>query len=327
MVARLAARYPNVSYGWTPAREDDVWVAFATRVRLAQDYLRYLDRRYDRAPKLRQRAKERTPLLVQWLVERLGCRVRPGRAVLRAALRAIERAVPIDPVLDAFFRSHRPDVVLLTPLIDLGSPQLDLLKSANAQALRTVLCVGSWDHLSSKALIWILPDLITVFKAVTLGSLGSLLALLYLWRFEGYSRSVRIIDWGRTFMAIGGSRVVARLLDGWVRGAAERGVPVLIIGAGDTGERVCRALRHGARPGCRVVGFLDDDAKKHGNRIHGCGVIGGRERLHDILRTHQIREVLVAVGDPPGALLEEVRRCCEPHGVTWQVVTAGIVNA
>ncbi len=179
---------------------------------------------------------------------------------------------------------------------------------------------GVWRYLS-------LPDLITVFKAVTLGSLASLLALLYLWRFEGYSRAVLIIDWVLTFMAIGGSRVVERLLNEWIHAAVERGVPVLIIGAGDTGERVCRYLQHGARPPCRVVGFLDDDVRKHGNLIHGCRVLGGRASLPAILRAHQARQVLVAISDPPGALLEEVRRSCEPLGVTWQVVTAGIVNA
>ncbi len=179
---------------------------------------------------------------------------------------------------------------------------------------------GVWRYLS-------LSDLTTVFRAVTLGSLGSLLALLYLWRFEGYSRAVLIIDWALTFLAVGGSRVVERLLDEWISAAAARGVPVLIIGAGDTGERVFRYLRHAARPTCRVVGFLDDDARKHGSLIHGCRVLGGRAKLASVLRDHQVRQVLVAVSDPPGALLEEVRCCCEPLGVTWKVVTAGIVNA
>ena len=171
-----------------------------------------------------------------------------------------------------------------------------------------------------------LSDLITVFKAATLGSLGSLLALLYLWRFEGYSRAVLIIDWMLTFLAIGGSRVVERLLDEWISAAVAPGVPVVIIGAGDTGERVFRALRHDARPACRVIGFLDDDARKHGNLIHGCVILGGCARLPSLLRAHQVRQVLVAINDPPGELLEHVRRCCEPLGVAWKVVTAGIVN-
>ena len=179
---------------------------------------------------------------------------------------------------------------------------------------------GVWRYLG-------LSDLLTVLKAVTLGSLASLLALLYLWRFEGYSRAVLIIDWMLTFLAIGGSRVVERLLDEWVNAAIERGIPVLILGAGDTGERVLRYLRHDVRPSRRVVGFLDDDAKKHGNLIHGCVVMGGRAKLSHVLQSRQVREVLVAINDPPGELLEYVRRCCEPLGVTWKVVTAGVTNA
>ncbi len=179
---------------------------------------------------------------------------------------------------------------------------------------------GVWRYLG-------LSDVITVFKAVTLGSLCSLLALLYLWRFEGYSRAVLVIDWMLTFLAVGGSRVVERLLDEWINAAVQQGVPIVILGAGDTGERVLRYLRRDARPGRRVVGFLDDDIRKHGDLIHGCVVLGGRAKLADLVRTHQVRQVLVAISDPPGELLEHVRRCCEPAGVTWKVVTAGVTDA
>ena len=179
---------------------------------------------------------------------------------------------------------------------------------------------GLWRYLG-------LSDVLTVFKAVTLGSLCSMLALLFLWRFEGYSRAVLIIDWMLTFLAVGGSRVVERLLDEWVTAAAERSVPALILGAGDTGERVLRYLQHEAQPALRVVGFLDDDPRKHRNIIHGYVVFGGRARLADTIRQHQVRQVLVAISDPPGELLEHVRRCCEPAGVAWKVVTAGVTDA
>ena len=68
-------------------------------------------------------------------------------------LRQFEQAVPRSRELEAFYREQKPDVVLITPLVDLGSPQLDHYLSARALGLRTVLCVGSWDHLSSKSLL------------------------------------------------------------------------------------------------------------------------------------------------------------------------------
>jgi hypothetical protein len=170
MVERLAVRYPGVTIGWTPRREkDDEWLDLSTKIRLSQDYLRYLAHEYDRAPQLRRRAKERTPPATVRLVERMGFRRRPGRVLLGAVLAALEDGLPRYEAYDAFMREMAPDVVLLTPLIDLGSPQLDLLKSANALGLRTVLGVGSWDHLSSKALIRIQPDLVTVWNQTQRG--------------------------------------------------------------------------------------------------------------------------------------------------------------
>jgi UDP-GlcNAc:undecaprenyl-phosphate GlcNAc-1-phosphate transferase len=173
-----------------------------------------------------------------------------------------------------------------------------------------------------------LSDLLAVVKAVSLSSILTALALVYLWRFEGFSRSVLVIDWMLTLLGVGGSRVAGRLLDQWVRAAAEQQqVPVLIIGAGDAGERV---LRHLAQVGAReqrVVGFLDDDTSKWGDQIHGIPVLGTRAHLAELLQRERIREVLIAIHDPPGDLLQHIQRCCEPLGVTWKVVTAGLVDA
>ncbi|MEW5984283.1 MAG: hypothetical protein AB1806_18175 [Acidobacteriota bacterium] len=165
MVERLAARFPGVTIGWTPRRDrTDLWVELASRIRLSQDYLRYLEHTYDVAPMLRRRAKERTPPGTVWLVERAGFRFRPGRALLRWLFAVLEDGVPAHPPYVRLMHDERPDAVILTPLIDLGSPQLDLLKGARAAGCRTMLAVGSWDHLSSKALIRIQPDVMTVWN-------------------------------------------------------------------------------------------------------------------------------------------------------------------
>ena len=54
--------------------------------------------------------------------------------------------------------------MLLTPLIDLGSSQIDYLRAARALGIPTALCVWSWDHLSSKALIRECPDRVFVWN-------------------------------------------------------------------------------------------------------------------------------------------------------------------
>jgi hypothetical protein len=80
-------------------------------------------------------------------------------------LRACERAIPRSPEIDEYLRGHAADVVLFTPLIGLvASPQLDYLQSAQALGYPTALCVWSWDHLSSKAILRSLPDRVFVWN-------------------------------------------------------------------------------------------------------------------------------------------------------------------
>lgn len=165
MVEAIARAHPRVSVGRSPKRVNDPWMDPASSIRLGHDYLRFLDRRFSQTPELRRRARQRAPALVRVLVHRLGFAVRPARAILRRLLALIDEAFPIYPPFEAFLRHERPDVVIFSPLIDLGSPQIDLLKAAKAVGLRTVLAVGSWDHLSSKALIRYEPDLVTVWNA------------------------------------------------------------------------------------------------------------------------------------------------------------------
>ena len=159
LVDRLAAELPRITVGNVPARADARWFAIATVLRRSLDFLRYDAPIYDDTPKLRERAWDRTPQLALSLA-RL-----PGRRVVENALDAMDRAIPTDAAIDAFIDEQAPDLVLLTPLIELGSPQLDLLKSARARRIPTALAVWSWDHLTSKARIRQAPDRVLVWNA------------------------------------------------------------------------------------------------------------------------------------------------------------------
>ena len=164
MVERLAAAHPGISIGWVPEREDR-WASVTARLRMTIDYLRYLDAAYDAMPKLRARARERAPRLGLWLAAAGSAGGSAGRRALSAVLRACERATPRSARIDAYLRDQNPDVVLFTPLIGLvASPQLDHLESAKALGYPTALCVWSWDHLSSKAIVRNVPDRVVVWN-------------------------------------------------------------------------------------------------------------------------------------------------------------------
>src|SRR6185503_11384711 len=89
---------------------------------------------------------------------------RPGRWLLSRLLHWCDRALPRDPAIDAFVQAERPDLVLVTPLVETGSPQADYLRSARALGVRTGLCVYSWDNLTNKGLIHDPLDVVTVWN-------------------------------------------------------------------------------------------------------------------------------------------------------------------
>jgi hypothetical protein len=61
-------------------------------------------------------------------------------------------------------RDQAPDVLLITPLVDLGSQQIDYVRAARRLGIPTALAVWSWDHLSSKAYIRECPERVFVWN-------------------------------------------------------------------------------------------------------------------------------------------------------------------
>jgi hypothetical protein len=161
---RLLDDLPEIQWSWADEAWSHKWIALAALVRSWLDYLRYFDPAYASAPRLRLRAAERVPAIVRRVTEWPVIRGGPARRALAASLRIVERALPRQEAVDEMMREHRPDVVLITPLLNLGSPQIEVLRSARAFGAKTALCVGSWDHLSSKSLIRELPDRVFVWN-------------------------------------------------------------------------------------------------------------------------------------------------------------------
>jgi UDP-GlcNAc:undecaprenyl-phosphate GlcNAc-1-phosphate transferase len=146
-------------------------------------------------------------------------------------------------------------------------------------------------------------DLLAVLKAVLAGSLASVLAILLLFRFEGYSRSLFVVDAMAAFLLISGSRFLFRALTE-ARHFPGTGVRVLVLGVGDAGDLAVRLLR--TMPGEKriAVGFLDGDLWLRSRRILGVPVLGRMEDLERVARETGARELVIARALPP----EEQRR-------------------
>jgi hypothetical protein len=166
IVERLAARHATVTFGMMPRRER-AYFFLASKIRLSLDYLRYLRPEFAKTPALRRRARVRTPRGVLSALRLPFLRAATGRRLVTRVLDRIDRALPPSPAIEAFLDEQHPDLAVITPLVGVvASSQLDLLRSVRARRIPSAVCVWSWDHLSSKAIIRDVPDRLFVWNDV-----------------------------------------------------------------------------------------------------------------------------------------------------------------
>ena len=179
---------------------------------------------------------------------------------------------------------------------------------------------GMWRYTS-------LIDLVNVCKAVFTSSLFIIMAVLMVHRFHGYPRSVFIIDGFLTFLTIGGIRVAIRLYfarrSGFeifpaIRMGERERKRLLIIGAGDAGEKLLREIRD--NPGLKFepVGFLDDNPDRQGRAIHGVPVLGTLENM--VRLRESFDEVLIAVPSSKGEEMRRIVEICERTGKRYRIM-------
>jgi len=163
-LAEDLALLPGVSHGRTPSYGDQPWFIVVRKIRQGLDYLRFLDSRYTPFAKLRDRAQARAPRFVTGLVRVPILRALGVRQVLMSVLTAIEKGMPRNDAMDAFLERVRPEVILFASVTHPRAAQIDHLRSARAKNIPSGVCVYSWDHLSSKAQIRVLPDRVFVWN-------------------------------------------------------------------------------------------------------------------------------------------------------------------
>ena len=169
---------------------------------------------------------------------------------------------------------------------------------------------GVWRYTSVR-------DLIVYSKAVTSGVVLSILAIVYLYHFRGFSRTIFMIFWGISLFFLAGSRLSFRIIAETLRrNTQDNGRRVLIYGAGDKGHLALREILHNHKLGLTPIGFIDDDVRKHKSMIQGFKVLGGRDRLADFVEKYDINELIIASQSIHPENLQASCSVCEQLGIT-----------
>ncbi|MCC6164913.1 MAG: hypothetical protein IT182_16310 [Acidobacteria bacterium] len=154
-------------------------------------------------------------------------------------------------------------------------------------------------------------DLIRLAQACAAGTVLSVLGVLGLYRFEGFSRAVFVIHGVLLFLLIAATRVSFRALDSALRRDSPDAEPVLVYGAGKGGLLVMRETRENPELGWRVVGFLDDDPSKHTTRVEGVRVFGGFDVMASAVRETGATRVVLSTPKLPAERRRILQQACD----------------
>jgi UDP-GlcNAc:undecaprenyl-phosphate GlcNAc-1-phosphate transferase len=161
-----------------------------------------------------------------------------------------------------------------------------------------------------------LEDLVRISKGVTCAALLSMAGLVFFYRFDGYSRIVLIVYSLLLLLGMAGSRLSFRLFGLAVARTRKEKIPVLVYGAGDGGEVVVRECRKNSQVAYQPIGFLDDDPRKEGRTVAGLHVLGGAEKLPEILQHNKVQGCIIS---SPSILAnghaEQIRNVCRERGL------------
>jgi len=165
-----------------------------------------------------------------------------------------------------------------------------------------------------------LRDLENLVKASLFSAVGVIVLGFILFESASIPRSVPFIDLCFTVLLAGGTRSIVRvlmespelsigavilqtILPGKVRRKTDQAA--LIVGAGDAGEMILREIMRSRSMNYVPVGFIDDDSSKRGQSIHNIPVLGGHERIPELVDRFNVVEIIIAI---PSATSETVRR-------------------
>jgi FlaA1/EpsC-like NDP-sugar epimerase/lipopolysaccharide/colanic/teichoic acid biosynthesis glycosyltransferase len=118
-------------------------------------------------------------------------------------------------------------------------------------------------------------------------------------------------------------RYRSRLLRGLASASRNggEGTRAIIYGAGDAGQHLAlRLLTHESGEIYDLVGFVDDDPRKQGQRIHGLPVLGGRPDLTPIVTWRHIDLIIIAINNVRGEDLRQILSAAQQTSAQIRII-------
>ena len=168
---------------------------------------------------------------------------------------------------------------------------------------------GMWRYTS-------LIDISNIVRANVVGALIFISVVGYFRGFQDIPRSIFLIDLILTISFTAASRIAIRLIYSHLLNPKPYRIVlntrVMIIGAGKTGEFICKQLLNDSKHRMEPVGFLDDNKKIHGQYIHGIKVKGSITSLPEHILDYD--EAIICCPNSPRNEVYRIIESCKNSG-------------
>lgn len=147
-----------------------------------------------------------------------------------------------------------------------------------------------------------------------------MIVFIFLYRPSFYSRIIFIYAGLFTVILLSLGRLIKVFLLWQIRRRGIGTEQVLIIGAGEVGRTVMRAVVANPECGFRIIGFLDDDPLRGKTNIGRFKALGGIDNLTSILRREAIDEVIITLPWQYHRRIGSIMANCERNQVRTRIV-------
>ncbi|MCF7822790.1 MAG: polysaccharide biosynthesis protein [Candidatus Marinimicrobia bacterium] len=210
------------------------------------------------------------------------------------------------------------------PYIGLASEFLSWLPVILLAKLGSFLFFNLYKGMYRFTSLW---DIGNVIKANFIASISIVLIIGLFRGFQGFPRSLLIIDLILTTLFISANRILVRLYYSHFSPTARKiqaslvgrtKKRLLLIGAGFTGEKIAREIIGSPESPYQIIGFLDDNKRKHGTTMHGKKVFGNVANLESYHLDFD--ELLITAPSATGTQMRALVELCKLTGKPYKTV-------
>lgn len=169
---------------------------------------------------------------------------------------------------------------------------------------------GIWRYVS-------VDDLKDIVKTSAIASLVFMFIVVFSGKFQGYPRSIYVLNFALLILLNGGTRFAIRLFRESFNPMGPEARTILIVGADGAGNELAKTLKSAKNTNYVPIGFIDKDTAKHGKRLQGLKVLGDLSTIRTHIKRHRVHEIFIAI---PAATNKTVRQIMDASRIPeWEV--------